>query len=418
MATAFVLCITLLNIKGQTSAPYSSTISDTAKLTTFPNTLLSNSFEKVKIPLIKKVNEKPFWILPSIAWNNYDKTQLGVLFGIERDEHYQVLISPMYGMGSGNLTGFMDASYFFGTPRIEQWTIGLQARRFSYLLFPEDLSYNTIKPSIHLTPNIKMKGSIRFGIKSTYAWQEYLLNGRQTQHFNFHNIDFDYSIEDEKFTVQSDFDFQFNRNYGLVKWTNQLTFPFASSPGNSAVVKTFVGGFLFNNSLSSNINPPLPIFQLSGLSNTGIYWLQKDYGFDDWYLDRNAQDNFLRKQVASSEGGFYSPTSIGNTNNFMAAINLKSDLSIPVRVKKWLNFQIFANSAVVKNQSMKATLYGEAGASIFFFNQLVGFHLPVVSSNNIKQNQQTIFNIGSRDWTQRISFSLDILRLKELAQNK
>jgi hypothetical protein len=73
---------------------------------------------------------------------------------------------------------------------------------------------------------------------------------------------------------------------------------------------------------------------------------------------------------------------------------------------------------VVKNQYLKAALYGEAGTSIFFFNQLVGFHLPVVSTNNIKQNQQTIFNIGSRDWTQRISFSLDILRLKELAQNK
>ena len=179
-----------------------------------------------------------------------------------------------------------------------------------------------------------------------------------------------------------------------------------------------MGSFVFNNISPSNINPPLPILQLSGLSNTGIYWLQKDYGFDDWYLDRNAQDNFLRKQVASSEGGFYSPTSIGNTNNFMAAINLKSDLAIPARVKKWLNFRIFANSAVVKNQSMKSALYGEAGTSIFFFNQLIGFHLPFISTNNIKQNQQTIFNIGSKDWTQRISFSLDVLRLKELAQNK
>lgn len=405
-------------MQGQNLASSSSALEDSAKLTTFSRPLLSNGFEKFKIPLIKKGNEKPFWILPSIAWNNYDKTQLGILFGIERDEHYQVLISPMYGMGSGNLTGFMDASYFFGTPRIKQWITGLQARRFSYLLFPEDLSYNTIKPSIYLTPNIKMKGSIHLGIKSTYAWQEYLLNGRQTQHFNFHNIDFDYSLEVEKFTVRSDFDFQFNRNYGLVKWTNRFTFPFVSSPGNNAVLKTFVGSFVFNNISPSNINPPLPILQLSGLSNTGIYWLQKDYGFDDWYLDRNAQDNFLRKQVASSEGGFYSPTSIGNTNNFMAAINLKSDLAIPARVKKWLNFQIFANSAVVKNQSMKSALYGEAGTSIFFFNQLIGFHLPFISTNNIKQNQQTIFNIGSKDWTQRISFSLDVLRLKELAQNK
>lgn len=411
-----VLCITLFSLQGQSFESTHDLSNDSTKLDTIYHSSLSKGFEKVKIPLIRKGSEKQFWVLPAAAWNNYDKTLVGFILGVQKEAQYDLFIAPLYGIGSGNLTGLIKGAYRFKTPRINEWEVGLKARRFSYLLFPEDLTFNTIKPSLHISPNENIKGKFRFGITSTYAWQEFLLNGRQTERFNLQNIDADYTIKENKYSLSTKLIFEFNRNFGNIHWTNDLIIPILAHPDNEVQIKSFVGGFLYNTKASSNINPPLPVFQLSGLSNTSIYWLQKDYGFNDWYLDRNAQDNFLRKQVASSEGGFFSPTSAGNSTNFMAALNLQTDVLIPARIKKWLNFQIFANGAVVKNKGLEADIYAETGASILLFNEVIGFHLPFTTTNNIKENQQTLFNIESKDWTKRISFSIDFLQLEKLAK--
>jgi hypothetical protein len=413
-----VLCITFQGLFCQVNSTAANLVSDSAKVHSNSLQILDKAYQRLKIPVLKKDDEKRLWLLPAIAWNNYDKTQLGLIIGLEKKDNYSLMAIPMYATGSGNLTGLLKGNYTFKTPRINRWDIGLKAKRFSYLLFPEDLTYNVIEPSLRIIPNFKAKGDLSLTIRSRYIWQEYLLGGRQTQAFNIHHIALAYSTQKSILVYRSNFEIDVNKSFGLAKWTNDLRISYTKHKNNAAYIRGFMGSFLFNNSPSSNIDPPLPIFQLGGLSNSGVYWLQKDYEFEDFYLDRNAQDNFLQRQVADSEGGFKSVMSIGNTNQFLASINVRSDILIPSRIKRWFNIQPFANGAISKNKGMKADWYAEGGASLLFFNEVIGFHVPFVSTTNIKLNQQTAYGIANNDWTKRISFSIDLISIKRMLESE
>lgn len=411
--TAIVLCITLSSLFCQGNEDNLLLVSDSTKVQSNSFQGLLKTYEKIKIPILKQEKEKRVWILPSLAWNNYDKTQLGLLIGIEKSKQYSFLLAPMYGIGSGNLTGILSGIYSFATPRIQQWKVGLKAKRFSYLLFPEDLSYNIINPSLRLEPKTKLKGKVGLWFSSTYIWQEYLLQGRKTQAFNIHQLGVDYESRKNQLNYYTNFNLELNRQFGMLRWSNDLKLDYKQHKANAFHLRGFLGSFMYNSNAASNIDPPLPIFQLGGMSNTGIYWLQKDYAFQDLYLDRNAQDNFLQKQVAPSDGGFKSVMSVGNTNHFIAAINVKSDILLPSKIKRWFNLQAFANGAITKNKGMEAALYAESGASLLLFNEIIGFHMPFLTTANIQSNQSTVFGIEKREWTQRISFSVDFSKLNK-----
>ena len=367
----------------------------------------------MKIPLVQQENEKRLWLLPALAWNNYDKTQLGLIIGLEKENKYSFLAIPMYGLGSKNLSGLILGKYQFTSPKIKIWELNLNAKRFSYLLFPEDLTFNRIQGKVRFVPKLSIQGELNFSVTSHYIWQEYILNGRQTKVFNIHELGASYANEKETYSFKTSLTAEFTNTYGQINWTNNLKFHYIQQAENGLYIRSFVGSFLYNIRANSLIDPPLPIFQLGGMSNSGIYWLQKDYTFDDFYLDRNAQDNFLQRQVANSAGGFKSVMSIGNSQLVMASLNVRSDLLIPAHIKRWFNLQPFVNAAISINKGLKASLFAEGGISMLFLDECIGFHLPFATTSNIRLNQQTAYGIERSDWTKRISFSIDFIKLKK-----
>tara|TARA_B110000483_G_scaffold136771_1_gene163558 strand:- start:5821 stop:7107 length:1287 start_codon:yes stop_codon:yes gene_type:complete len=412
LLTAFLLCITLQLVFSQSNSVDAKLVSDSTKVSPNSFQTVNTSFEKMKIPLLKRENEKRLWLLPALAWNNYDKTQLGVIIGLEKKNKYSFLAIPMYGLGSRNLTGLIHGKYQFTSPKIKLWELNLNAKRFSYLLFPEDLTYNRIQGKIRFVPELSIQGKLDFSITSHYIWQEYILNGRQTQAFNIHELGASYANEKETYSFKTNLTAEFNNTYGQINWTNNLKFHYLQQAENALYIRSFVGGFLYNTRANSLIDPPLPIFQLGGMSNSGIYWLQKDYTFNDFYLDRNAQDNFLQRQVANSAGGFKSVMSIGNSKLVMASLNVRSDLLIPLRIKRWINLQAFVNAAISLNKGLKASLFAEGGISLLFLDECIGFHAPFATTSNIQLNQQTAYGIERSEWTKRITFSIDFIKLK------
>lgn len=406
----FKLCITLFICNAQNNTESDTLVSDTTKLGAFLKLSPVERFNKIKIPIIKKDSKKVFWTLPSIAWNNYDKTQLGLMLGVEKG-NFDLLATPMYGTGSKNLTGILKSSYNLKTDKLYNTTFSLNAKRFTYLLFPEDLSFNVISPSINFQPKIKVGKKLSFGIKSTSIWQEYVLNGRKTTYFYLNTLNLSHSILNKKFNNSNTTYLNQGKQFATLHNSNKFSLYFNKKKENSFYLSSFLGIFLYNKIASTNIDAPSPIFQLSGSTNSGIYWLQKDYAFNDFYLDRNAQDNFLQKQVADSEGGFKSLTSIGNAKQFMFALNLRSDVVLPKKLKRIVNVQPFMNFAIAKNKNIDSEIYFEAGTSLLFFNEFLAFHIPFATTNNIKSNQATVYGIQSGDWPKRITFSLDIMRI-------
>ena len=404
-----LLCITFTQSLAQLNQDSLIISSDTTKVRANYEYKAANLFEKVKIPLWKVDGEKRAWLLPAVAWNNYDKTQIGLLFRLHKDRHYSVTAIPMYGVGSKNLTGVVNATYNIYPKKVDAVQFRLNAKRFSYLLFPEDLTYNRLQPEVSLVKHFKFKGVLHFKFKHSSIWQEYILGGRKTTYFYANQFSVGHRLNLKQIKTNTSANFLQADAFGTFEIQNKLQFTY--NKANKFYWRNYLGAFLYNSKSSSNIQAPLPVLQLSGSTNNGIYWLQKDFLFDDFYLDRNAQDDFFRRQVASSEGGFLSLTSIGNMNSFLFASNIKTDVMLPAKIQWWVNVQPYVNFAVGANKNASTDIFVEGGATLLFFREVLGFHIPFATSNNIKDNQLTAYGIQKGDWPKRITFSIHLQKL-------
>lgn len=408
------LCITFINCRLYSNEIIDSLVSVDSTNTKFFKLTAKEKFECIKIPLVKKENRKIFWLLPSVAWNNYDKTQVGLIIGANVDSLLSIKAIPMFGTGSKNFTGVFNSTFYIAPKRKFPTLISLNAKRFSYLLFPEDLTYNKIAPEISVLVYKNDKATIHANLIHSSIWQEYLYNGRKTSYFYLNELKIKHQCKREYLQLKNSLHFKSGKQFGILQLGNNTQYNFKKLKNNSLYAGFLLGGFLFNTKSSSNIEAPAPLLLLSGTSNFGIHWLQKDYGFNQYYFDRNTEDNFFRRQSNSSDGGFKSITSEGNANQFMFTFNFKSDVGIPYKVKQFLNVQPYSNLAFSKNKSLKGSFYAEAGISLLFLNEVIEFHFPFVTTKNIQNNQSLIIDAQKGDWTKKISFSFDLMRLEEI----
>ncbi|MCB0540120.1 MAG: hypothetical protein KDE33_21565 [Bacteroidetes bacterium] len=407
------MCITLINSSLYSNENMDSLVSVNSSKTKFFKLTAKEKFERIKIPLVKKESKKVFWLLPAIAWNNYDKTQIGLLLGADLDSVFSIKAIPMYGTGSKNLTGVFNSTFYIAPKRKFATSISLNAKRFSYLLFPEDLTYNKIAPEISVLVYKNDKATIHANFKHISIWQEYLYNGRKTTYSFLNELSVKHQCKREYLQLKNSLSFKSGKQFGILQLENKTQYNYKKLKSNSLYAGFLLGGFLYNTKAGNNIEAPAPLLLLSGTSNFGIHWLQKDYGFNQYYFDRNAEDNFFRRQSNTSDGGFKSITSAGNANKFMFALNLKSDVGIPYKVKRFLNVQPYSNIAFSKNGNLKGAFYAEAGVSLLFLDEVIGFHFPFATTKNIQNNQATILGTQKGDWAKKISFSFDLMRLRD-----
>ncbi|MEZ4978408.1 MAG: hypothetical protein R2772_03845 [Chitinophagales bacterium] len=356
-------------------------------------------------------------MLPSLAWNNYDKTQVGLALGIKLKDKFNFLALPMYGTGSKNFTGYLETRLNLQAKTWFSYSLGLQAKRFSYLLFPEDLCYNLLQPELSISPIWKNNARLSFKYKPSLIWQEYLLGGRKTQFFYINRAKLSYQVENSKWATYNLLALEQGNNFGIISLKSSFKFKYQRKIGNALHLDAYIGNFLWNKRLSSNIDAPLPILQLSGSTNSGIYWLQKDYAFQDFYLDRNAQDKFFSKQQNASEGGFTCLTNLANVNGTMLSFGARTDVGLGLKLKRYFNIQGYLHVAYAKNKKLDGDVYAESGLSLLLWQEVFAFHLPFYLSKNIKENQRSIYGIEKGDWTKRITFSIDLLSLRRKLEN-
>jgi len=170
-------------------------------------------------------------------------------------------------------------------------------------------------------------------------------------------------------------------------------------------IRVFAGGFPYYGKGSSDITAPLPnMYVGNATTNNYAYWLKKDYMFDENFVDRNGRDNYLGRQVAITGGGFRSITGgFGATNKFLSSINVTSSLY------KFVPFRPFASVAMLVDGANKIRPAAELGISLVVVKDMIEIHLPLLTTDNIKQSQQVI---GVNKWYQKITFTLKLPVIK------
>jgi hypothetical protein len=380
------------------------------KNNTYKLNKIAHRFEKFRLQFIGSIensNRTQMLFAPYLAWNNYDKTQVGLAFysPFLPAQKFSYLLVPAVGTASKQFIGFGKLNYNFYPDNLQQFTVGVSAKRFSYLLFPQNMMFNKVEP--HISIELKKKNSRSpythsLNMRSAVIWLDWL---------NFENK----KKETQRYYV-NEIKYRMERNTTLHPFNVQVTFQQGNSfaglwaEGNFKIsykqhnqemrIRVFAGGFPLYLKSSSDISSPLPKLYLSYVTdNNFAYWLQKDYMFDENYLDRNGRDKYLGRQVSTLGAGFHSFTNFGATNKFMSAVNISSS------IYKFIPIHPFLSAAVLLNDNKKMQFAAEFGLSAVLVKDMIEIHLPLATTKNISDSQKIN---GINKWYQKFTFTLKL----------
>ncbi len=384
---------------------------------------VAHKFEKLKFQFLgglENQNRSQVFFAPYVAWNNYDKTQVGLAFysPFIPTRKFEYLLMPAIGTGSKQFIGFGRINYNFFTDKVQKITLGLKAKRYSYLLFPKDLTLNKIEPYLHFDLKKKRAPSPieqSINLRSALVFEQWIDPTNQTDYNNNTVATQFYYVNEAKYHLEHNttlhpfnLDVTLQQGKQFVGLSAEAHFKISYPLKNQGLfIRVFAGGFPYYGKSGADITAVLPNMYLSNSTTNNLtYWLQKDYMFDENFIDRNGRDNYLGRQVAISGGGFRSMTGyFGASNKFMSSVNVTSS------IYKYIPFRPFASVAVFVDGLNKIQPVAEFGISLVVVKDLIEIHLPLVTTDNIKQGQQ---QIGINKWYQRITFTLKLPVIKPL----
>lgn len=370
------------------------------------------------------------YFFPGIAWNNYDKTMLGVgLYNSvlpAKAVEYQLF--PAYGFGSKELVGIGRVRYttypngkIFDRIRI---STGIKGFNYGYTGLAGSgpgirLKYMRITPSLQF----RLKKAPTNQYTQDITWRTHILNLKNTRRGNpdyegpawetnyIHELR--YFGENRRalhpFSISATLEAQsykdvFGREQHYQKVYLEWQSSFDYQRRRHLDIRIFAGGFLHNTTRDKGAIFP-------GAFNL-IQKGYNDYRFDDFYFGRTASTGIWSQQVSIRDGGFKTVIgdefALGRSNSFILALNLKMDLPVKLPLalplKPYLDLGYFDNAMPTgADDTFEDQFLWNGGLMLDFFDGKFGLYFPLVSSRNISDRLAERGNF----WT-RISYSLNL----------
>ncbi len=367
-------------------------------------------FEKLRFQFLGSIeneNRTQVYFAPYFAWNNYDKTQVGLALysPFIPSRKFKYLVVPAIGTGSKQFIGIAKLSYsFFPENKVRELKIGVNGKRFSYILFPQPLLFNKLEPYIHVEFKKKEARSPythSINMRSVVVWLDWINfdDKKGTQRYYVNELK--YLIEKKSALNPFSLNVRFQQGNTFANLSTEANFLVSYKRQDEGFrIRFFAGGFILNTKNNSDISSPNPKFYLSNATtNTFAYWLQRDYMFDENFIDRNGRDKYLNRQIAKTDAAFRSFTTFGATNKFLMALNLTSS------THRFFPINPFVNAAFIVNDLGKPQFAAEFGLSAIILRDMVEIHLPLVTTKNISDNQKLN---GIDKWYKKFSFTLKL----------
>ncbi len=386
-----------------------------------------------------------FW-LPLIAWNNYDKTMLGLgLYNSSiPSKRFEFALAPMYSIASGDVVGVgrLRLNAFPNTDFLKKVSFGLGAKTFNSNYSPRHKyysSYRRLMPSLTVELGAKANKSFahRVNLRSLWIWEENGVFEQDSTGTRFTGTEYDRSVineisyagennravnpfsfklalEQQKFKVGAN-----DENY--LKATLDLNLNYTYAKGKNVSFRIFGGYFLKNTRRDL-------VLASDGFARGNIYFGGEgstDYRYDDFYLDRNATEGIFSQQIHIRDGGFKNAlrgqTQFGDVNDYLFALNIKGDLpkELPFNLplKPYFDVGYMNDSHKTFGELNASHTYYSGGLMLDFFNGILGVYFPIVNSKALKDDYGSI-GLGTdaensssfETYLKRITFSLDINR--------
>ncbi|MBK9283241.1 MAG: hypothetical protein IPM51_02875 [Sphingobacteriaceae bacterium] len=157
-------------------------------------------------------------------------------------------------------------------------------------------------------------------------------------------------------------------------------------------IRLFAGAFV----MGSTFDKGMFAFRSSGLNG------YQDYSFTHNFVARNERNGFGFSQFAEQDGAMKIWTPLGQTTEWISAINIKSPKLFILPIK------IFADVVSTDGRSMNdEKILWCAGANITIWKDIVDIYIPAIYSEDI----QKTLDLNNIDFWNRIRFTLNLHKL-------
>ena len=377
-------------------------------------------------------------IAPAIGFNEYDKWMPGILihnYGLPVTP-FNFLLAPLYSTGAHTLSGLGKLSYT-GRHAYDKWQISVTGSSYGFNAYSDfsDGAGGTVKGDemrlVRIVPAIRYKwwpdhndpdkawslaASAYILNKDTWVAGEDQFNIRKTTT----------TVGELKAGFSSDrvlYPYALN---ATVQGTDQFLrlsaeghyFLNYDAKGGGLALRAYAGKFFYmvDKSDQSHYNLENYFFDLSG--NSG----KEDFTFNDYFVGRNVYRGWMSQQMTTGGGFFkvstpYQTDPVGLTDNWLAAINLTSDVPeginpfsvLPFRLPLRVFLDVGTYSDLWSENPVAGRFLYDAGLQVSLFKEAVTIYMPVLYSKIYRDTYKSMNDLG--EFAQRLRFSIDLGRL-------
>lgn len=394
----------------------------TLDLYSYNNTIkakgLLKKVEPLKVRFIGPVNIPGYTqinFIPVVGWNNYNKTMTGIYFhnGFLPSSKFTYDLMPFYGFGNQGLAGNGNVTcrFYPNSSTVQNFKVKLHGLQYAYGMNNEK-NFNKIAQTTTIEfkkPYPKSKKTNRLILKTIYATDigeimhqeenpsNRLFNSLAYTHNNHRSINPYYlktKVEASDDYVKSSFTGQYKLSYYKRKGLR---------------LKLFAGAFL--NKVKDFTSQYY--YHLSGSAGTEDYLYENIFlGRFENPLDAN-RDKFLSQQFVEDQGGFISYAPVGVTNDWLASLNITSDLPNMIKfpLRLYGNIGAFGSSLDYPGANNKENFAYETGACLY-----LGSFLNIYFPAYVSSNMNDFIEDHTKNYFERIRFSihLDQLSLRKI----
>jgi hypothetical protein len=381
-------------------------------------------------------------VLPWIGWNKYDQLMPGIVLynppmPTPRLQYY---LAPAFGLGSKALTGVADVRWnMFRHGLFSKITPGVSAKTFSAdynKKYDYHATYYRIVPQIRaefrensLTFNHAISFRTLFIGQEGAVFEDTVFTGTAYQKRKIHEVSYEGSqkklinpfrykvaLEWQKYNDPFDEPAQYLR--GTAEWKQDFYF----KPKRSVTMRFFAGYFLKNTQRNRGAVSNDLARASFALNPQGF----NDYRFDQVFFARNSSEGILSRQVSLTEGGFkgaFGPPFagvVGNSNNFILALNLRADLPrrlpLGLPLKPWFDVGYYDDATPLgADRPRSEQLLWSGGVMLEFGKGLFEVYFPLANAPYLKNQYLTRSGgtntaglFGGGNYLKWISWSLNV----------
>lgn len=373
---------------------------------------------------------KELFFIPTISYNTSDGGQIGMAFFNSSfpGKHLKWALSPAFGFGSSNLIGegWVSFDNYLKSEKFRKLQYKLNVKSYNYRYsetLETSLRYIRVSPhiSLHFAHQASEQKYSKAYIKPIFINEEYFVfnedivskGNRQStilrlgyEQYNFWKLgpsDFQSQLEFQPYTND------LNEKHHYLKLTAAYSKSFFYTPKRSIDFRFWGAYFLSNTQRESPAFDPSFVRGSSAL----IYQGFNDYAYDGYFFNRANQGSKLDNQIGYQGGGFKTPFgsqySIGQTNDFAFALNIKSNL--PIKTPKLFPLKLFLDvgyytAKETAESPMEGRSFYSGGVMLEYGEGLFSIYLPLFNSQAISD----IYDIEGVGILGRVSFQIDLIR--------